>query len=126
MPLNAYTEASNEATVVVLQIESVQSVQNVEEIAAVEGIDVLLVGLADLSVDLGLDGAWHHATVTEHVNRIIEACKENNIAFGIPATDADMALGYIERGTRFIAVGDIALFVAAMKGFLEEVRSSSA
>lgn len=124
MPLNAYTEASNRSTLVILQIESVRAVQNVEAIAATDGVDALLVGLADLSVDLGLDGAWHHTTVLEHVQRILDACDANGIAFGVPATGAEMAADYIRKGTRLIAVGDVPLYAASVKSFFEEVHSS--
>jgi len=124
MPLSAYTEAANRTTLVVIQIESVAGVANAMEIAAVDGIDVILVGLADLSVDLGLDGAWHHQTVLDEVQKIIDACHANGVAFGIPATDAEMSADYIRKGTRFIAVGDIPVYAKALKGFLEEVHSS--
>ena len=126
MPLNEYTDAANASTFVSLQIESVAAVHNVDAIASVPGIDVLLVGLADLSVDLGLSGNWNHPLVMEHVDRIIEACEAHNIAFGVPAPTAELATHYLERGARFIAAGDIGLFAQAMKGFLAEVKSSSA
>ena len=124
MPLSAYTEASNRSTLVVIQIESVKGVENAAEIAAVDGVDAILVGLADLSVDLGLDGAWHHQTVLEEVQRIIDACEAAGIAFGIPATDVSMTADYLRKGARFIAVGDIPLYASAIRGFLEGVHSS--
>ena len=125
MSLDEYTAAANASTLVSLQIESVEGVENVEEIAAVPGIDVLLVGLADLSVDLGIAGDWNDPLVLGHVDRILAACKANGVAFGVPTPGADLANFYIRRGARFIAAGDMALFANSITRFLEEVRPSS-
>ncbi len=49
---NYFAEA-NQASLVVVQIETEEAVANAEAIAAVEGVDVLFVGPLDLSVQLG-------------------------------------------------------------------------
>src|SRR5215469_14046023 len=49
-----YFERSNRETFVVLQIEDRDAVDRVEEIAAVEGVTLLFVGPADLSISLGV------------------------------------------------------------------------
>ena len=120
-----YLEASNRSTLVVLQIESRAAVEQVDAIAALPGIDCLFVGLADLSVDLDVPGAWDDPTLATHVERIITACRRNEIAFGLPVPTSEIALRWMERGARFIATGDIGIFATAMRSFLEEVRSSS-
>ena len=53
---STYIDDANRETFVVLQIETPQALANVEEIAAVEGVDALFVGPADLGLRLGLTG----------------------------------------------------------------------
>jgi 4-hydroxy-2-oxoheptanedioate aldolase len=58
-------------------IESAAGVANVDAIAAVNGIDVLHVGLNDLSVDLGHTGDLRHASVAEACAKVIAAAKRH-------------------------------------------------
>lgn len=54
-PMAAHKAASAERTVVVLQIEDPEAVDDIEAIAAVDGVDALFVGRADLTVAYGAD-----------------------------------------------------------------------
>ena len=49
-----YTDDANSETFIVAQIESPKAVENVEAIAAVEGVDAVFIGPADL----GLRQSW--------------------------------------------------------------------
>jgi 2-keto-3-deoxy-L-rhamnonate aldolase RhmA len=49
-----YLRYGNEEVVLIPQLESAEAVRNAREIAAVDGVDVLLVGAADLSTSEGL------------------------------------------------------------------------
>ena len=124
IPLGEFTEAANRATFVSVQIESVQAVRNASEIAAVQGIDCILAGLSDLTVDLGVAGEWNHPSVVELAMEIKAACDAHGVAFGVPAPDTDFAAAYLERGARFIAGGDVGIFGRAMRAFVEGVRAS--
>jgi 2-keto-3-deoxy-L-rhamnonate aldolase RhmA len=53
-------EALNEATMVVIMIESAEALADVNEIAAVEGVDLLLIGTNDLCSSLGIPGQLDH------------------------------------------------------------------
>ncbi len=125
IPVAEYVKTANEATFVAVQVESVAAVENVEQIAAVEGLDCVFLGLTDLSVDLDVPGDWWHPSLVAHVDRVMEACATNDVAFGIPTPGLDLAREYVSRGARFIAAGDTGLFARAMQAFVEGVRSSS-
>ncbi len=58
-------------------IESAAGVANVDAIAAVDGIDVLHVGLNDLSVDLGAVGDLRNARVHEACVKVADAAKRH-------------------------------------------------
>jgi len=63
-----YFASANDEAVIILQIESREGVENVAEIAAVDGVDTLFVGPADLAQSLGVPlGVFSGA--------LLEACK---------------------------------------------------
>jgi 2-keto-3-deoxy-L-rhamnonate aldolase RhmA len=68
-----FMERIDRATSVHVLIESAAGVANVEAIAAVEGVDVLHVGLNDLSVDLGCVGNLRHPDVSAACARVTSA-----------------------------------------------------
>lgn len=66
-------EAVNRRVMVVAQIETRLGLDNAAQIAAVDGIDVLLIGLGDLSQELGKPGMMADPEVTEAAHRIAAA-----------------------------------------------------
>ena len=63
------------ATTVHILIESAAGVRNAEAIAAVDGVDILHVGMNDLSVDLGHVDQLRHAEMLEACKRVIAAAR---------------------------------------------------
>lgn len=70
--LPEYLEVANAKVAVVVMVETVAGVENVEEIAAVEGLDGILVGPADLAADFGFLGEEDHPKVQEALARVAE------------------------------------------------------
>ncbi|WP_255149878.1 HpcH/HpaI aldolase family protein [Halorarius halobius] len=71
--LDGYFETANERTVLLVQIETEAGLENVEEIAAVDGVDALFVGPADLSANLGCFRQFDDERFAEAVDRILAA-----------------------------------------------------
>src|ERR1700727_2602774 len=61
------------ATTVHILIESAEGVRNADAIAAIDGVDILHVGMNDLSVDLGHVDHLRHADVLDACKRVIAA-----------------------------------------------------
>ena len=79
------------------QIETLEAVDNVEAIAAVEGVDVLFVGPADLGFDLKARGS--SLTLDDCLPKVAAAARAHGKAAGILTRDdaqiaARLALGY--------------------------------
>lgn len=68
-----HMEITNRELMVMVQIESQAGVDACESIAAVEGIDVLMIGAGDLSIQLGLAQQYAHPTVLGAMDRVVEA-----------------------------------------------------
>ena len=64
-------------------IESKDAVEFIDEIAAVDGVDVLLVGSADLSVDLGVLGQLQSDTYKSAVESVSRACRKHGKMLGV-------------------------------------------
>jgi len=110
---------------VVCQIETTKGLENAETIAAIPGVDVLFIGPADLSMNLGCFGQLDHPTFRQAVERILHAARANGIAAGIMAESAEEALARIDQGFLFVAAGtDARLLAAAAKNTYERLRTA--
>lgn len=104
-----YFAEANDNISVLAQIESVAGLQNVDAIAAVDGIDALFVGPADLSAALGCSGPEAPA-VQRAIVRVIECGRIHGKATGIFAPVESDARRYLNMGMTVVAVGgDVAL-----------------
>src|SRR4051794_23212527 len=66
-------------TLAVVQFESLYAVDNADALLSVPGIDVIMVGPADLSINLGIPGQMDHPLLISTVDRLIAKCVEHNV-----------------------------------------------
>ena len=88
-----------------VQIESATAVEAAGEIAAVDGVDGVFVGPADLSASMGLLGQQSHPDVTAAVLRVFDAVRAQGKAVGVNAFDPEVADAYLKAGASFVVVG---------------------
>ena len=100
-----YAKPANEQICVLVQAETQTALDNLDAIAAVEGVDGVFIGPADLSASLGHVGEQDHpqvrAAMEDAFGRIARAGK----APGILMVDEKLARRYIDLGGLFVAVG---------------------
>lgn len=75
-----YVEEEHRSLITVAQIETRSGVERAAEIAAVDGIDSLFVGPADLSASLGAFAEWESPELRDAMRRVIDA----GAAAGVP------------------------------------------
>ena len=109
---NTYYDESRDNILGIVQIETLEALDNLDAIAAVEGVDILFIGPADLSMAMGIFGQFDHPTFIEALNKIVEAAQKTNKAIGILIFNPDDYDKYHSMGIRFIACGSDATFVA--------------
>jgi 2-keto-3-deoxy-L-rhamnonate aldolase RhmA len=117
--------AVNDATMVIVQFESAQAVENAEEIAAVDGVDIVLVGLNDYLADCGLTGQYDHPKVRECYAHVIEACRKHGKHCGVGglASRPDLIAEYVKLGARYVSSGtDVAFLMRAAAETAKQVR----
>lgn len=122
-----YFHEANEQVCVLVQVETRLGMENLDAIAAVEGVDGVFIGPADLSASMGHVGAADHpdvqAAITQGIARIIRA----NKAAGILTANETHARKYLELGCTFVAVGlDTSLLVQATSNLAGRFKSVQA
>lgn len=77
------TQLDASGSTVFLMVETVECILHIEDIAAVSGVDVLLIGANDLSLELGIQGQWDHPTLRQTLETVANACKKNGVILGL-------------------------------------------
>ncbi len=109
---NQYYQEAKENILGIVQIETKESLNHLDEIAAVEGVDVLFIGPADLSMELGIFEQFDNPIFLDAVKNIVQAAQNAGKATGILFFNPDDYKKYHDMGIRFIACGADATFVA--------------
>jgi 2-keto-3-deoxy-L-rhamnonate aldolase RhmA len=107
-----YYRDARENILGVIQIETIAALKNLDEIAALDGVDVLFIGPADLSMELGIFGQFDHPDFISAMDATIKAAENAGKATGILFFNPDDYQRYHDLGIRMIACGADATFVA--------------
>jgi 4-hydroxy-2-oxoheptanedioate aldolase len=100
-----YARKADDEICVLVQVESREGLDNLEAIAAVDGIDGVFIGPADLSAALGFTGQIQHPQAQAAIQDAVKRIRKCGKPAGILATDEASTRRYIEWGTTFTAVG---------------------
>ena len=121
---------ANEETMNIIQIESQEALDIINDLVSVEGVDVALIGPADLSISLGIPGEFKNPRFIDAVSRVVEAAEKAGIASGIHLPDPELVDFWAERGMRFLMCNtDMSLLIAGIKDLgatLNEIRARHA
>ena len=112
-----YARRANRELLNVVQIETTAAIQNIDEIAAVDGVHVLFVGPADLSLSLGIHTQYDHPDFVAALARLNAAARRHGKRTGILALRPGDLPRQVEQGFTFIAHGVDSI---AVRGGLEE------
>ncbi|NEU58014.1 aldolase/citrate lyase family protein [Halorussus sp. MSC15.2] len=99
--------------VTVVQVETERAAENAADIAAVEGVDALLVGPADLSGSLGVFGEYDSETFRETVEDVLDRAHESETPVGTLATSEDEIRRWSDYGYDYQIVGTDAGYLAS-------------
>ena len=113
-------EHTNRNTLAVAQIETALAVERADELLSAKGLDVVMVGPADLSISLGVPGQFEHPLLVSTIERLIEKCRAHGVVPGIQTRSAAMAKEWAARGMRFVGAASEHVFL------LEKAREAVA
>ncbi|HME19403.1 MAG TPA: aldolase/citrate lyase family protein [Nitrososphaerales archaeon] len=118
-----YVRTANEATVVVVQIETAEALEKLDEILDTRGVDVAFVGPTDLTMSLGLIDDRGNPRVVEAMKKVVEACARHSKTPGVLAATPDEARRDVKLGFRFIGLGsDTRFMMSGAREFLRAAR----
>lgn len=100
-----YVAAARSQICLIAQIESARGVANVDAICAVDGIDAVLVGPADMAATMGFRGQPAHPDVIAATWHCLDRVTAAGKPAGIFVLNEDFARECIGRGFSFVSVG---------------------
>lgn len=122
-----YLQRAGEQICLLVQIETRQGVENLAQILAVDGVDGVFIGPADLSADMGFAGNPCHPEVQSVIEKAIVLIRAAGKAPGILTADEILAKRYLELGALFVAVGvDTTLLARAAEALAARFTSLTA
>ena len=118
-----YLARADDEICLILQVESPQALANLEAITAVEGVDGIFIGPADLSASMGHLGDADHPDVKAAINDAITKIRAAGRAAGIVTVDEEAARRYLAAGCTFVGVGiDTLLYANALRALAARFR----
>ncbi|EEE38410.1 4-hydroxy-2-oxovalerate aldolase [Rhodobacteraceae bacterium KLH11] len=119
-----YMQTADEQICLMAQVENRAGLEALDDILAVDGIDCVFIGPADLAADLGHPGQLDHpevdGVIMDTLSRIVQAGK----VAGILTLDPQMQKRYAEAGVTFMATAiDVLVFADAMRRSSDETRA---
>ncbi|MDN5785703.1 HpcH/HpaI aldolase/citrate lyase family protein [Pseudorhodobacter sp.] len=114
-----YTAIANAEVCLLVQVETKTSLDQIEAIAAVEGVDGIFIGPADLAASLGYPGQLSHPEVKAVILGAVRRIKATGKAAGILSSDPAFLREAVAAGTTFTAVGlDIGVLLTGAKALV--------
>jgi 4-hydroxy-2-oxoheptanedioate aldolase len=107
-----YLKKAADEICVLVQVETGAALDQLEAIAAVDGIDGVFIGPADLSASLGHIGNPQHPDAQKAIQTAAQRLKAVGKAAGILTGNEDEARRYIDWGYTFVAVGTDTVLLA--------------
>ncbi|MFT4507154.1 4-hydroxy-2-oxoheptanedioate aldolase [Caballeronia sp. 15711] len=103
--IGGYLSQADAQICLLVQVESKEALMALPDIAAVEGVDGVFFGLADLSANMGHLGNPGAPIVQDAIEAGIATVLHAKKAVGILTADRELARRYLRLGATFVAVG---------------------
>jgi 4-hydroxy-2-oxoheptanedioate aldolase len=122
--IDDYLGRSDAEMCVFVQVESIKALANLEAIAAVDGVDGVFFGPADLAASMDLLGKPSDPCVQAAILTGIATVKKAGKAAGTLTSDRKLAREYLQHGALFVAVGvDTTLLATAARELAAQFRA---
>ncbi len=119
-----YLGRVEDETAVLLQVETQAALDAAEDIAAVDGVDGIFFGPADIGADMGLLGNPMHPDIWARIRPVAKALMARGMPVGTLVTDPGFAAELMDEGFTFVACGlDTGLLARASDKLLADVKA---
>jgi 4-hydroxy-2-oxoheptanedioate aldolase len=100
-----YLDRAESEACLIVQAETKKALDNIDAICAVDGVDGVFIGPADLAASMGHRGNPGHPEVLKAIEGAIQRIIASGKAAGTLTSDNAMAKRYLDLGCTFVAVG---------------------
>lgn len=116
-----YGQTADAEICLLVQVENRAGMAALDDILAVDGVDGVFIGPADLAADMGHMGDINHPDVQEAIMDALRRIRAAGKAPGILATQEKMAQDALDAGAQFVAVGaDSMLLVGSARALAKK------
>ena len=121
-----YLKSADASMGVIVQLETPQALAQLEAIAAVDGVDAVFVGPADLSASLGHVGQFTHPEVMRAMGDAAGRCRALGKPIGSVGSTPEVVSQYRAMGFDYLAISsDMGLLMAGALAAAKALRSLS-
>jgi 4-hydroxy-2-oxoheptanedioate aldolase len=117
-----YINFSNEQTMVIPQFEDAALIDRFEEMISQAGVDAVVIGPRDLSLNMGFPDGPNHPEVQEMIDKVVAICKTAGVAAGITAGSRADSTKQVARGATMILAAAQSVIAAGSREFLPEQK----
>ncbi len=118
-----YMDAVNEQLLIIPMLETREALNNIENILSVDGIDVLLVGPSDLSINLDIPLDYTSSTYQDALKTIAAACTKKGVKPGMYfVPDGISPEQLIEWGFRYFTLPWVNWATKGIRDGLDEIN----
>jgi 4-hydroxy-2-oxoheptanedioate aldolase len=96
------TTKANENTLVAINVEGKEAIEHIDEILEIEAIDIIFIGLFDLSKALGVPGEVTNKKVLDHFANLTKKINAKDKVVGTIATKESDIEDFVAMGLRYI------------------------
>lgn len=119
-----YARRAHEEICVLVQVETQAALDSIEEICAIEGVDGVFIGPADLHASLGYAGEIAHPQVKPLIDGAIRRIRKAGKAPGILTPSEADARHWLDCGALFVAVGaDVGILARGAEALAAKFKS---
>jgi 4-hydroxy-2-oxoheptanedioate aldolase len=120
-----YAKRAHEEICVLVQVETQPALANIEAICAVEGVDGVFIGPADLHASMGYAGEVANPKVKPLIDDAIRRIRKSGSAPGILTPNEADAKHWLECGALFVAVGsDVGILARGAEALAAKFKKS--
>lgn len=121
-----YGPTADDQICLLIQVENRAGISNLDEILAVDGIDGVFIGPADLSADMGHMGQLTHPEVQATIKDAFQRIEAAGKAPGVLSTTAEMTQDMLDWGARFVATGvDLQVLARGMRDLAAQWKNAA-
>ena len=125
--LKKYLEKYNEGSITIVNIESMTALKNLDELLDIDGLDAVIIGPHDLSINMGLPEQYDHHEFVKVVKEIIQRSRTKGIAAGIHfPDDPDRQIKWMAEGANIIMhSSDMLLFRQKLEEDMLKIKKAA-